>query len=337
MAELSDTNNQTARNTGESGSGTVHRDSVLVTGTSGFVGGYILHELVTTGYRPVCLVRDPDKLACRLTDRVRAESALVPGDLFDMNSLKLAAQRCRAAVHLVGIIFERPRLGQTFERIHVEGTRNVVEACAAAGVQRYVHMSALGTRPGAVSRYHQTKWLAEQIVRDAGLQWTIFRPSLIHGPEGEFMRMMKFFCTSRLRTPVMPYFGRGTSLVQPVSVRDVATCFVRCLSMPEAVNRVYELGGPERFTWKQFYNGCSRAIAGRRRLKVPVPVFVAKLLARTIVPLVPSFMMPHKFNVAQVQMSQEDSVCDTDAVERDFGLALRDFRGELSSYAGRIP
>lgn len=315
---------------------TNHPIRVLVTGASGFVGGYVLHELVTRHYQPVCLVRNPEKFARRLSIRVRKASTLVLGDLFDATSLEQAARGCEAAIHLVGIIFEHPRLNQTFKHVHVTGTRNVIEACTAAGVQRYVHMSALGTRSDAISQYHQTKWLAEQIVFNSPLQWTILRPSLIHGPESEFMRMMKFFVTSRVRTPAMPYFGSGTHLIQPVSVCDIATCFVKCLSMKKTMKRIYELGGPEQLTWKQFYDVCAQVIAKRRRLKMPVPVAIAKLLAHTIVPITPSFIMPYKFNEAQIQMSQEDSICDILPIQRDFNLKLRNFREELLTYADRI-
>lgn len=309
---------------------------VLLTGASGFVGRYVLRELVDRGYRPVCVVRRPGELVARL-DRKTAECCeALASDLFDGASLRLAAADCWAAIHLIGIIEEQSASGITFERVHMEGTQSVLQACSSAGIRRYVHMSALGSRPDAPSRYHRTKWQAEELVRQSGSQWTIFRPSLIHGPEGEFMRMMKFFCTS-LRQPVMPYFGSGRSRVQPISVRDVATCFVAALSKPDTIGTTYDLGGPVRYTWKEFYDVCARAMIGHRRLKVPVPVCIAGFMARTIVPLTPSFLMPYKFNVDQIQMSQEDNICDTGPVERDFGLKLRDFRNDLAEYANRIP
>lgn len=312
------------------------RARVLLSGASGFVGGYVLRELVGQGYRPVCVVRRPDEMAARLESATAECCEIRTGDLFDPASLQAAAEGCGGAIHLVGIIEEKRDAGVTFERVHVEGTRRIVDACVGAGVQRYVHMSALGSRPNAVSRYHQTKFEAETIVRASPLKWTIFRPSLIHGPEGEFMRMMKFFCTS-WRQPVMPYFGSGTTRIQPVSARDVAACFVAALSKPQTIGKTYDLGGPGRYTWREFYDVCAEAIVGRRRLKVPVPVWVAKLMARTIVPLTPSFLMPYKFNTDQIQMSQEDNVCDIAPIEHDFGLKLRDFREELAEYAQRIP
>ncbi len=308
---------------------------VLVTGGSGFVGTAVVRELVVRGHVPVCLVRSREKLQSRQPAEVRSRLETVEGDIFDRAALRKAADGCASAIHLIGVIEEKPLAGQTFQRMHVDATRAVLEACRDAGITRYAHMSALGTRPNAVSRYHRTKWEAEELVRRSSLDWTIFQPSLIHGPDGEFMQMMKFFSTS-LRQPVMPYFGSGESQIQPVSVRDVAACFVKCLSLPETAGREYGVGGPERMSWKQLYDICSLSIRGRRKLKVPVPVPVAKFLAAVVMPFTPSILVPYKFNVGQVQMSQEDSVCDTAPLERDFGIRLRDFREELAGYADLI-
>lgn len=236
----------------------------------------------------------------------------------------------------MGIIAERRLRGETFEQVHVEGTRRVVEACRAAGVRRLVHMSALGARANAVSRYHQTKWAAEELVRESGLDWTIFRPSVIHGPEGEFMGLLKTLACG-LSVPVMPHFGDGQYRVQPVSVRDVATCFVRSLGMPETVGKTYELGGPEAMSWKGLYRVCRETMPGAKLWKPVVgqPVPVAKLLAMTVMrlPILPRAL---RFNLDQVQMSQEDSVCDIGPVEETFGIKMRDFRRELGEYAAMI-
>ena len=309
---------------------------VFVTGGSGFVGRWVVRELLANGYDVTCLVRDRDKLLRQLTDAQKPRVRCVLGDLFDSDAINRAAEGCDAAIHLVGIIEENAFEGQTFSRVHVEATRNVLIACESAGVGRYVHMSALGTRANAVSKYHQTKWFAEELVRQSKMAWTIFRPSLIHGPDGEFMQMMKFFSTSNVLQPVMPYFGSGENLIQPIHVRDVAACFVKSLSMPETERQVYELGGPDQLSWKELYDVCAEEIRGRRRLKVSVPVPIAKLVARTVMPLAPSFLVPYKFNVGQVQMSQEDSVCDISPIEQTFDLKLRSFRETLSQYAEQI-
>jgi len=308
---------------------------ILVTGSSGFVGRHVINELVHQGYQTICLLRDPRKLTDQVPSEVSAHVVAVQGDLFDTNALAEAARGCRAAIHLVGIIEENRSKGQTFGRIHVAGTQQIINACVEAGIHRYVHMSALGTRPEAVSRYHQTKWLAEEIVRQSPLQWTIFRPSLVYGPDSEFIQMVKYIVTSRV-VPAIPYFGTGTHRLQPISVYDVATCFAKCLKMPETYCMTYELGGPEQLTWKELYDACALAIRGRPKLTLPIPVPIATIAARVLVPLIPSAIMPYKFNVAQIQMSQEDNVCDSTLVERTFSIQLRNFRDELLRDANQI-
>lgn len=309
---------------------------VLVTGGSGFVGRAVVRELVAKGHKPVCLVRDRLKFASSMSEVPDDRFEVVSGDLFDDAALAQAASGAEAVIHLVGIIAENKLKKQTFERIHLEGTARVVDACKDAGVKRFVHMSALGTRAYAVSEYHQTKWAAENYVRDSGLDWTLFRPSVIHGPDGEFMRLMRAFMCD-VTVPVIAYFGDGQNKLQPVSVKDVAHCFVAALSMPETVGQTYELGGPEAMNWKALYRTCRELIPGAKFWKPMVgqPVWAAKLTAMTVMklPILPRLM---RFNVDQVQMSQEDSVCDIEPVEKTFGIKLRDFRKELAAYAAQI-
>src|SRR5438874_4866187 len=155
---------------------------VFVTGGSGFVGSAVIEELLKRDYGVHALV---NRNLALLDQRLRTFS----GSLFEADVLDRGMQGCHAVIHLVGIIQERPSKGVTFERIHYEGTVSVVEAAKRNGVKRFLQMSALGVRPDAVSEYHKTKYRAEQYLRQSGLDWTIFRPSLIHGPRGEFMRM----------------------------------------------------------------------------------------------------------------------------------------------------
>ncbi len=312
-------------------------ERVLLTGATGFVGGYVLKKLVCSGYVPVCVVRDPDTLAARAESLAGAEIVSIKGDLSSIPALNRAAEQSDHAIHLVGIIMERG--GNTFSRVHYEGTKNIVKACQDASVKRFIHMSALGTREDAVSKYHQSKYMAEQCVKKCGLQWTIFRPSLIHGPDGEFMELMKTFACSLL-PPFMPYFGSGENRVQPVDVRDVAECCVKALSNPNTIHRIYELGGPRSYTWKELYQLCKRHIPGAKNWKplLGQPVLLAKLMARTVmrVPMPVARLDRFRFDVGQVQMSQENSECDISAAERDLDITFRDFESELAQYADQI-
>jgi len=317
---------------------------VMVTGATGFVGRAVVRELLAKGLRPVCLVRSAEKLRAQHPEVDPERFTPIVGSLKDRGALREAADVSQAAIHLVGIIIARPLRGQTFAAIHMRGTANVVDAAQQAGIRRYVHMSALGARPDARSTYHRTKWTAEEYVRRSGLDWTIFRPSLIHGPDGEFMRLMKRFMCG-LVPPVIPYFGSGQAKVQPVSVKDVAYCFVQSLLDPTTIGKVFPLGGPRAYSWIELYNACRALMPGAKHWKpvVSQPVPLAKLtailgqpimgLAEAVVPSLGLF----RFDAGQVQMSQEDATCDRTIAEKAFNFRTRDFEEELWAYAERIP
>lgn len=317
--------------------------SVMVTGATGFVGRYVVRELLTRGLRPVCLVRSADRLAARHPEVDPDRLTTIVGSLDDCEALKHAADLAKAAIHLVGIIIARRLKGQTFHRVHAQGTQNVVDAVSGAGVKRFIHISALGTRPDAISKYHQTKWAAEQYVRNSGLEYTIFRPSLIHGPDGEFTRLMKRLVCG-LTPPMIPYFGNGTAMVQPISVKDGAFCLVESLRRADTIGNAIPLGGPKRYTWIELYNTCRSLMPGARRWKplVSLPAPAAKVIAGLSAPpmalaelIVPTIGM-FRFDAGQVLMSQEDSVCDHTVAERAFGIRMRSFEDELPDYADQI-
>jgi uncharacterized protein YbjT (DUF2867 family) len=306
------------------------RGRVFVTGGTGFVGTVVVEELLDRGFGINLLMRSEKPT------RADARIQHIQGDLFDESSLNYGMQGCGAAIHLVGIIQEKPSKGVTFERIHFEGTRRVVEAARRNNVRRYIHMSALRTRENAVSEYHKTKYRAEQLVRDSGLDWTIIRPSMIHGPGGEFMRMETNW--ARRKAPpffFMPYFGAGlfggrASLLQPVYVKDVARAFVDAIDRPQTIHQTYELAGPDAMSWPQFHRTVSQAIVGKRRLTLPIPAWKAKLLTR----ILPGFLLP--FNRDQVIMSQEDNTADLTKFARDFGWTPQPFVATLNIYASQM-
>jgi NADH dehydrogenase len=304
---------------------------VFVTGGSGFVGQSVLEELLSRDVEVTALVNRAG--LGPLASRVRTVNA----SLFDAGALAAAMTGCDAVVHLVGIIMEKPSAGVTFERIHVDGTRGVIGAARAAGVRRLVHMSALGTRPGAPSTYHQTKHQAEELVRASGLDWTILRPAMIHGPRGEFTRMQAQWA-KRHAMPFlfMPYFGRGVlglsgaGRLQPVYVGDVARAFVDALDNPKAIGQSYDLAGPDVLTWPELHRTVAQAVTGKPRAVLPLPAWYAKALAR----LVPASLLP--FNRDQVVMSQEDNTADLSKFVGDFGWTPRPFRETLDGYAQEI-
>ena len=304
-------------------------DRVFVTGGSGFVGSAVVAELLRRGYGVNALVHHG---GLRAEDDIRK----ITGDLFDPAALDSGMNGCDAAIHLVGIIIEKPAKGITFDRMHVEATRAVVDAAKRSGIRRYIHMSALGTRPNAVSQYHQTKWKAEEYVRASALDWTIFRPSLIHGPGG-FMQMEAGW--ARKSAPpfiAMPYFGKGilglggSGLLQPVYVLDVARAFVDAINNLQSIHKTYDLAGPDRFTWPQLHHAAAQEIVGKQRRTAPLPAWFAKLLAAAgLGPML-------DFSRDQVVMSQEDNTGDPGPFETDFGWKMRPFQAALREYAAQL-
>ena len=303
---------------------------VAITGATGFAGRHIMPKLLMGGHRVRALVRSRKRLTA-----ASGNTHTIEGDIFDDRCVEQLVDGADTVIHLIGIIDEKPMNGITFENLHVNATTRLLQAAKDAGVSRWVHMSALGARPNAVANYHKTKWEAEQAVRDSGLDWTIIRPSIIHGPDGEFMKLIKTWWTSFFNPPlIVPYFGAGpfgaggSGHLQPVWVDDVAQCFVDALMNPRTIGETYPMGGPERYTFPELYAAVrDRLPKTRCKMIVPMPAWKAKILGR--LPGMP-------FNWDQVVMSQEDSICDTSKVEHDFGIKLAGFTEKLDEYAANI-
>jgi uncharacterized protein YbjT (DUF2867 family) len=292
---------------------------VLVTGASGFVGNEVVKELLAQGHEVRALVRRGSEK--KLRERQRVEIA--PGDCLEHEALEEAAAGCDAVIHLVGIIREFPGRGVTFEQVHVQATRNVVDAAQGAGARRYLHMSALGARPEPADPYHLTNFTADEYVINSGLTYTIFRPSVIYGPEDQSINL---FARHIQRLPFFPVIGDGTYQLQPVPVWTVARAFALALELPRTENKIYDVGGPAPLTFNEVIDTIAEVL-GRRVKKIHQPVwcmrFAADLCGRfRWFPLSPG----------QLRMLLEGSTCDPTAFYQDFCLAPEHFSEGLASY-----
>ncbi len=250
--------------------------------------------------------------------------------MLDAASLEGAVDGMEAVIHLVGIISEAGE--STFENVHTRGTRNIVTATRQAGTRRFVHMSALGTRPNAASRYHQTKWAAEELVRHSGLDFTIFRPSLIYGPQDQFINL---FARMIRRSPVVPVLGNPRARFQPVPVEAVAAAFAKSLGEPKSIGRTYDLCGPEALTLSEIV-GQIMDVVQRRRLKLQVPPGLARCQAvflefvfRRLLGKAPPL------NRDQLIMLQEDNVGNPQPANELFGLVPTSLREGIARYLNR--
>lgn len=288
---------------------------VLVTGGTGFVGQSVLDELLANGHTVRLLVRDPARIEPRVTG-----VEPVRGNILDPEGLAESAQGTEAIIHLVGIISECG--SNTFERVHAEGARNVVNAARNTGVRRFIHMSALGTRPQAVSRYHQSKFAAEESVRGSGSDYTIFRPSLIYGPGDQFVNL---FAKISRWSPFLPVMGGGNSRMAPIAVESVAKAFVGALSEPRSVGKTYDLCASESLPFEQILRTIL-LVLGRRRLLLHIPLPVARAQAAFLEFFYGRLLkVPPPLNRDQLIMLQEDNVGDAAPAKEIFGLREEPF------------
>ncbi len=289
---------------------------ILVTGGTGFVGRHLVQRMRKEGIAVRAVVRDPGK-AQSLKD---LGVDVVRGDIADKASLERAASGVERVVHLVGIIQEAP--GVTFHDVHVEGTRNLLDAAKKAGVRHFFHQSALGTRPGAMSAYHKTKWEAEELVRASGVPYTVLRPSLIYGPGDLFtVRMSALIRLS----PVLPVIGPGKAKIQPIFIEDVVTCILKAVTSDSFLNEMYEVGGPEQLTYEEIFRAIAEAMAVRKPV-LHLPLFFMKVAARVLETVLPN----PPVTTDQLIMVQEDNVCDMRDMRDAFGLEPIKFQDGLT-------
>jgi uncharacterized protein YbjT (DUF2867 family) len=240
---------------------------ILVTGGTGFVGTRIVHALRTEDRQVRALVRKPERGSKLASLGVE----LAVGDVADAVSVRAAAEGCTHVVHLVAIIRGRP---DDFQRVMVEGFRNVLAAASEAGVSRLVLMSALGTGESTKDEtpYFAAKAQMERHLAESGLDHVIFRPSFVFGRDGgalpTFVRQVKLL-------PVVTVIGKGLQRSQPIWVDDVAAYFARSIDLPAAANRTFEIGGPDTVTWNELYLRIAETLGKRRRL-VHIPAGLAR-------------------------------------------------------------
>ncbi len=246
-------------------------DLIVVFGGSGFVGKQVVRALVKRGKRVRVPMRRPHLgQDLRVTGDV-GQVQLVQANVRFPESVARALEGADGVVNCVGVLAERGT--QSFSNVHVEGARAVAEAAKTAGIKRFVQVSAIGAAETG-ARYARSKFAAEREVRAALPDAVILRPSLVFGPEDDFFN--RFADMSKF-APALPLIGGGKTKFQPVFVGNVAEAIAHALDRADARGRVYELGGPRVYTFKELMQFITREI-DRPRPLVPLPFFAAQPL-----------------------------------------------------------
>ena len=288
---------------------------VTVFGGSGFVGAQVVRAFAKRGWRVRVAVRRPSlafelrplgdpgqiqPVACDIADKAQVASALRGAD---------------ACVNLVGILFETG--SRKFDAVHVEGSKNIAEACAAAGITRLTQVSAIGADAKSASAYARSKAKGEAAVRAAVPTAAIVRPSIVFGAGDDFLN--RFAAMAQI-APALPLIGGGRTKFQPVYVSDAAEAIARATVRDDTAGRTFEIGGPAVMTFEDVLKLVLRE-TNRSRMLLPLPFFVARIIgALAQIPAVVG--LKPVLTEDQVVLLQSDNVVGANAE----GLAALDIQ-----------
>ncbi|MAI49457.1 MAG: complex I NDUFA9 subunit family protein [Rhodospirillaceae bacterium] len=286
-------------------------DVVTVFGASGFIGRYVVGEIAKSGSRVRAAVRRPDRASFLKPMGDVGQVTPVAANIRDDASVAAAVEGADIVINLVGILF--PGKKQTFESLQVDGAQRVAQAAKAAGAKRLVQVSAIGADAQSGSAYASSKGIGEQIVREAFPGATVVRPSIVFGPEDDFLNR---FATLAIFSPALPLIGGGHTKLQPVYVGDVADAITSICQDPKTAGATYELGGPQVRSFRELMEIVLKEI-DRKRLLVPLPFPIATAQA-SILELI--FLLPQMLNlganppvtVDQIKLLRHDNVVTGD-------------------------
>ena len=296
---------------------------ILLIGGNGFVGRVLAAQLQAEGYS---VLLPTSHLAAGRELRMLPKVHIEDVDIHEFDVLQALCGRIKpngVVINLVGVLHDKPAMpyGKVFKAAHVDLPKNIITAMQMNGLKRYLHMSALGADTNGPSMYQRSKGDGEAAVRDSGLDWTIFRPSVIFGAQDQFINL--FVKLTKL-FPAMPLANHQAKF-QPVSVDDVATAFSMAIKMPQTIHQSYDLVGPTVYTMKEIVEFAAHKAKTSCAI-IPVPAFVGHLqaLAFEFLP-VPTLMS--RDNIASMQLPNVLPVNGSDALTEVFKISRRSLEG----------
>lgn len=292
---------------------------IFLTGASGYVGNYILRDLIKANYEVNCLVRGGSE------KKIRTKSKGIKifyGDITDSTSVLMAMKGCKAVINLVAI--RREKRGYTFESVIYGGTKNCIDAAKKLSIKRFIQMSVLGAKGDAETKFWQAKYKAEKYVKKGSLTYTIFRPSFIFGKEdisiNEFARLIKSF-------PVFPIFGNGNYKSQPVYVEDVSKAFVKAINLKATFNKTFEVGGPEKYSFNKL-TATLEKLVGKKVVKPHILLWIVFPVVSII-----QFLPFTPITIGELKMLTRNNICNEKPFARTFKIKLTHLEGKFREYS----
>jgi NADH dehydrogenase len=297
---------------------------VLVTGASGLVGIHTCRELSKNGWQVRALIRDPARAAMAL-GQLPVEFRV--GDVRDATALRSSLSGCGAVVHLAAIAIEKK--GESYQETNTTATERLISAARAENVQRIVFMSQNGADSRSPYPFLHSKGVAQDSIRTSRLRWTVLRPSVIFGPEDQFVNVLGRLI--KLTPQVFPLPGGGAARFQPIAVDDVARVVRLSLEKKETVHQSYDLGGAVPLTLRQMTERILLAMGTSRKL-VPVPVRVL----RPIVALAQKLLPNPPVTTGLLEILSFDNTVASNALTEVFKVVPIPFAADELQYLRRI-
>lgn len=244
---------------------------IAIFGAGGFLGKHLMRQLTKLGYRVKVATRNPYLKGYLKPLGNPGQIELFKTNIFNSEDVKQVLKNCDLAINLVGILYETKK--QKFSQVHVKFPYLLSNLCNEIGVKNLVHISALGVREGHISKYMQSKLEGEKNIQKVFKPSVILRPSLVFGPEDKFFNV---FASIAQFSPALPLIGGGKVKFSPIYVGDVAKAIVKTLKLENSKPKIYELGGPKNYSFKELMEILLEEIK-KKRFLIPIPFSVAKL------------------------------------------------------------
>ncbi len=295
--------------------------NIAVAGGTGFIGKVLLKKLISEGHHIKALIRPGSLL--KITRFKSTESRYVYYD--SPSQLKKSVEDCQIIINLIGISKETK--DTSFEFAHHMIPMSQVKAAQDAGVKRFIHMSAHGVESDVETDYFESKRLGENVVKSSGLDWTIFRPTFVYGPTDNninlFVKMMKWL-------PAFPVVGGGEYEMMPVHVDNVVDGFAQAIEKPETIGKIYNIPGPEKFTFNEMLDIIAEARGKKKAAKIKQPPGLAILGAKLF-----GKYLPGPISVDTVKMLLNGSASDDNTFWETFDTKPKYFTESIKEFVNK--
>ena len=299
---------------------------IAIFGAGGFLGKHLMRQLTKLGYRVKAATRNPYLKGYLKPLGSPGQIELFKVNIFDEQDVRKVLKDCDFVINLVGILYETKR--QKFEQIHTQFPLLLSNLCNELGIKNLIHISALGIREKHSSKYMQSKFEGEKNIKDTFKPSVILRPSVVFGPEDKFFNT---FASLAQFSPILPLIGGGKTKFAPIYVGDVAKAIVKALELNNHEPKIYELGGPENYSFKELMNILLTEIK-KKRFLLPIPFSAARFQSYFLQMLPNPLLTPD-----QVELLKYNNIVTGEyPVLKDLGITGTTIQSILPKYIYRF-